>query len=189
MSRWFFGLSLVLLTGVLSACGQDELRKEKATLASSSARLNRKASVLDARESSLDKVRSQMEAQSIAESESKEVTESQAQAKLDRQSSSASAKIDSQAASVSEAAESVSQKQITSPAAAVTWVKQQRGEQDSTGKITWQAGTTGEKNGQPYFAVQGQQADHKTPAELDLLVLSSGEIVTRDSAAGKALTE
>lgn len=196
MRRWLLGATLLMVVGVLSGCGQDELRKEKAALASSSARLESRASILDARESSLDKVRASTESSSIAESESQAIAESESQEKADSQASSASAAFSSQAESVSAAAESVSaaaesisQNQISSPVQAVDWVKQQRGEQDDHGKITWQASTTGEKDGQHYFVVQGRREDGKVDDALDLIVLSTGEIMTRDSAAGKALVE
>lgn len=189
MRRWLLGATLLIMVGVLSGCGQDELRKEKAALASSSARLESRASVLDARESSLDKVRASTESSSIAESESQAIAESESQEKADSQASSASAAFSSQAESVSAAAESISQNQISSPVQAVDWVKQQRGEQDGHGKMTWQASTTGEKDGQHYFVVQGRREDGKVDDALDLIVLSTGEIMTRDSTAGKALVE
>ncbi|MFD1317723.1 hypothetical protein [Loigolactobacillus zhaoyuanensis] len=185
MPRWFFAVTLLLVTGLLSGCGQDEVRKEKAALASSSARLESRSSALDERESSLDQARDDSESESIAESESREVTESESQDKLDKQAESMS----SQAESVSAAATSISENQINSPVQAVDWVKQQRGETDDQGKISWQAGATGEKDGQHYFAVQGQRDDHKNDGALDLLVLGSGEIVTRDSDAGQALVK
>ncbi len=200
MTRWFLGMALLVVVGGLGGCGQDSLRKERAALASSSARLDSRESVLDARESSLDRVRASSESESVAESESKEEAESSSQEKADSQAESTSAKLKSQAdstsaelsrqaESVSSAAESVSQNQINSPVQAVDWVIQQRGEQDSKGKITWQAGAAGDKDGQQYFAVQGKREDNKDDAALDLLVVGTGEIVARDSAAGKALTE